>query len=75
MLCETQSPADIVILELGTNGLTSLPPVSVSGSALEELVQSLRCEFDVRVIGVFQVIKRITPLKTARFQLLGAQVA
>ena len=54
------SKPDIVILELGTDDLTSLPPESV-GSELEELVQSLHCEFDVRVIAVFQVIKRITP--------------
>ena len=70
------SKPDIVILELGTNDLTSLPPESV-GSELEELVQSLHCEFDVRVIAVFQVIKRITPFSRLPdfTELLGAQAA
>ena len=65
------SKPDIVILELGTSDLTSLPPVSVSGSALEELVQSLHCEIDARVIGVFQVIKRITPSQDCQISTLG----
>ena len=51
------SKPDIVILELGTNDLTCLPPESV-GSALKELVHTLKHNCGVRVVGVCQVIKR-----------------
>lgn len=47
---------DIVILELGTNNLTTSSPESV-GSSLEELVQLLHENCSVKVIEVCQVIK------------------
>ena len=55
------SKPDNVILELGTNDLSCLPPESVS-SALEELVHNLKHNCGVRVVGVCQVIKRSSSL-------------
>ena len=54
------SKPDIVILELGTNDLTTFSPESV-GSSLEELVQLFHENCGVKVIGVCQVIKRCPP--------------
>jgi len=51
---------DIVVLELGTNDLTTFSPECV-GSSLEELVQLLYENCSVNVIGVCQVIRRCPP--------------
>ena len=52
----------VVILEIGTNDLASLPP-EVTGSEIEGLVRLLLDTFSVRVIGVCEVI----PLVRAPF--------
>ena len=51
------SSPDIIILEVGTNDLSHLPP-EVVGSAIEELVQLFLRDFSVRVVGVCYVIPR-----------------
>ena len=48
---------DIVILEIGTNDLSKLPPEKV-GSAIEDLVRRFQSDFSVRAIGVCYVIPR-----------------
>ena len=48
---------DIVILEIGTNDLSSTRP-EVVGSAIEDLVRVLTSQFSVRVVGVCHVIPR-----------------
>ena len=48
---------DIVILEIGTNDLSKLPPEKV-GSAIEDLVRLFLSDFSVRAIGVCYVIPR-----------------
>ena len=48
---------DIVILELGTNDLAS-EQLELIGSALEELVHSLKSEYGVKVVCVCHVIPR-----------------
>ena len=48
---------EIVILQIGTNGLAYLPP-EVIGSALDDLVQLLLSSFPVRVDGWCYVIPR-----------------
>ena len=48
---------DIVVLELGTNDLTSSEP-EVIGSMLEELVRVLHVDYGVKVVGVTQIIFR-----------------
>ena len=48
---------DIVILEIGTNDLSKLPPEKV-GSAIEDLVRLFQSDFSVRAIGVCYVIPR-----------------
>ena len=48
---------DIVILETGTNDLSSLGPEEVS-SQIDDLVASLIQEFSVRVVGACLVIPR-----------------
>ena len=47
----------IVILEIGTNDLSKLPPEKV-GSAIEDLVRLSQSEFSVRAIGICYVIPR-----------------
>ena len=51
---------DIVILELGTNDLSTLRP-EVVGSKIDDLAQVLRDQYKVRVIGVCQVVNRDIP--------------
>ena len=51
---------DIVILELGTNDLSTLRP-EVVGSKIDDLAQVLRDQYKVRVIGVCQVVNRNIP--------------
>ena len=51
---------DIVILEIGTNDLSTLRP-EIVGSKIDDLVQALRDQYKVRVIGVCQVINRNIP--------------
>ena len=48
---------DIAILEIGSNDLLKLPLETV-GSAIEDLVCLLKCDFSVRTIGVCYVIPR-----------------
>ena len=48
---------DVVILEIGTNDLSTLSP-EVVGSAIEDLVRLLIDSFSVRVVGVCHVIPR-----------------
>ena len=48
---------DIVILEIGTNDLSTLGP-EIVGSKIDDLAQALRDRYKVRVIGVCQVINR-----------------
>ena len=51
---------DIVILELGTNDLSTHAP-EVVGSKIDDLVHALRHTYNVRVVGVCQVINRNIP--------------
>ena len=51
---------DIVILELGTNDLSTLRP-EVVGSKIDDLAQVLRDQYKVRVIGVCQDVNRNIP--------------
>ena len=51
---------DIVILELGTNDLSTLRP-EVVGSKIDDLAQVLRDQYKVRVVGVCQVVNRNIP--------------
>jgi len=51
---------DIVILELGTNDLSTLPP-EIVGSQIDDLAQALRDQYKVRVVGVCQVLNRNNP--------------
>ena len=51
---------DIVILELGTNDL-STHASEVVGSKIDDLVHALRHTYNVRVVGVCQVINRNIP--------------
>ena len=51
---------DIVILEIGTNDLSTLRP-EIVGSEIDDLAQALRDQYKVRVIGVCQVINRNIP--------------
>ena len=51
---------DIVILELGTNDLSTLRP-EVVGSKIDDLAQVHRDQYKVRVIGVCQVVNRNIP--------------
>jgi len=52
-----QLKPDIVILEVGTNDLNNLQP-EVVGSALEELVLTLKRQFAIEIICVCHVIPR-----------------
>ena len=54
---------DIVILEIGTNDLSTLRP-EVVGSQIDDLVHVLREQNKVRVVAVCQVINRNTPQKS-----------
>ncbi len=51
---------DIVILELGTNDLSTLRP-EVVGSKIDDLAQVLRGQYKVRIVGVCQVINHNIP--------------
>ncbi len=51
---------DIVILELGTNDLSTLRP-EVVGYKIDDLAQVLRDQYKVRIVGVCQVINRNIP--------------
>lgn len=55
-LFKTLAP-EVIILELGTNDLSSLPP-EVVGSAIEDLVNFILKSFHVQVVGVCLVIPR-----------------
>ena len=51
---------DIVILELGTNDLSTMRP-EVVGSKIDNLAQVLYDQYKVRILGVCQVINRNIP--------------
>ena len=55
---------DIVILEVGTNDLSTLRP-EIVGSKIDDLAQALRDQYKFRVIGVCQVINRNFNVKAA----------
>ena len=62
---------DIVVLELGTNDLTSCEP-EVVGSMLEELVRVLHVDYGVKVVCVNQIIFRAnSPVFNARVPILN----
>ena len=62
---------DIVVLELGTNDLTSCEP-EVVGSMLEELVRVLHVDYGVKVVRVNQIIFRAnSPVFNARVPILN----
>ncbi len=65
---------DIIILELGTNDLSSLPP-EVVGSRIEELARFFRDELRVRVVPVCQVIDRNLPRSATPDSLFNAKAA
>lgn len=48
---------DIVILQLGTNDLSAIPPLKV-GSDIEELVKLLHSHYKVKVVVVCQTLRR-----------------
>ena len=50
---------DIVILELGTNDLSTHAP-EVVGSKIDDLVHALRHTYNVRVVGVCQPTTKLT---------------
>ena len=54
---------DIVILEIGTNDLSTLRP-EVVGSQIDDLAHVLRNQYKVCVVGECQVIYRNTPQKS-----------
>ena len=54
---------DIIILEIGTNDLSYLPP-EVVGSRIEELARFCRDELKIKVVVVCQVINRNKPHST-----------
>ena len=62
---------DIVVLELGTNDLTSSEP-EVVGSMLEELVRVLHVDYGVKVVYVNLIIFRAnSPVFNARVPILN----
>jgi lysophospholipase L1-like esterase len=56
---------DIVILEIGTNDLSLLPP-EVMGSEIEELVYLLRQTYHVKVVCVYLLTRNRNPVFNAK---------
>ena len=65
---------DIIILEIGTNDLCSLPP-EVVGSQIEELARFFRDELRVQVVAVCQVIDRNLPCSETPDSSFNAKAA
>ena len=56
---------DLVILDIGTNDLSSSPPETVA-NAIVSLVNSLLCTTNVKKVVVLQVLHRFTPTMPVR---------
>lgn len=61
---------DIVLLEIGTNDLSTRSPVVV-GSEIDDLVNDLLDRFGVKLVGVFTIIPRADPVFNKKVKIVN----